>query len=85
MKAGILGIGDALPAHVVTNRDLEARVETSDEWIVRRTGMRERRHLQGEETLAELAADAASAALADAGVAPSEVDQVIAATITPIS
>ena len=83
MKAGILGIGDALPAHVVTNRDLEARVETSDEWIVRRTGMRERRHLQGEETLAELAADAASAALADAGVAPSEVDQVIAATITP--
>ncbi len=45
--------------------------------------MRERRHLQGEETLAELAADAASAALADAGVAPSEVDHVIAATITP--
>jgi 3-oxoacyl-[acyl-carrier-protein] synthase-3 len=83
MKAGILGIGDALPAHVVTNRDLEARVDTSDEWIVRRTGMRERHHLQGAESLAELAASAAQAALLDAAVPPSEVDQVIAATITP--
>jgi 3-oxoacyl-[acyl-carrier-protein] synthase-3 len=82
-RPGILGIGDALPPFVVTNADLEGRLDTSDEWIVRRTGMRERHWLQGSETLADLAASAASAALADAGLAASEIDYVIAATITP--
>jgi len=83
VKPGILGIGDALPAHVITNLDLEQRLDTSDEWIVRRTGMRERRHVQGDETLADLAAAAGSAALLDAAVPASEIDHVIAATITP--
>ncbi len=82
MKPGILGIGDALPAHVVTNADLVARLETSDEWIVRRTGIRERRWLQGEETLADLAASACEAALLDAGTAAADVDHVLIATFT---
>ena len=55
MTAGIFGIGAALPDHVITNADLEQRLDTNDEWIVRRTGIRERRHLQGDETLADLA------------------------------
>jgi 3-oxoacyl-[acyl-carrier-protein] synthase-3 len=83
VKPGILGIGDALPAQVVTNADLEARLDTSDEWIVRRTGIRERHWLQGDETLAELAAKACEAALADAGRQAGEVDHVLIATITP--
>ena len=83
MRPGILGIGDALPPRVVTNFDLEQRLDTSDEWIVRRTGIRERHWLEGDATLAELAAAAAQAALNDAGVAADEVDHVIAATITP--
>jgi 3-oxoacyl-[acyl-carrier-protein] synthase III len=83
VKPGILGIGDALPPQVITNADLETRLDTSDEWIVRRTGIRERRWLEGEETLADLAASACAAALRDADIAASEVDQVIVATITP--
>ena len=83
MKPGILGIGDALPPHVVTNADLAARLDTSDEWIVRRTGIRERRWLQGAETLADLATSACAAALIDAGKQASDVDHVIVATITP--
>ena len=83
MRAGIFGIGTAIPGHVVTNRDLEQVLDTSDEWIVRRTGIRERRHLQGAETLTTLATQACQAALDDAGRAASEVDQVIVSTITP--
>ena len=79
----ILGSGAALPERIVTNADLEAHLETSDEWIVRRTGIRERRIIDPEATLAALAADACNAALADAAVAGSEVDHVIIATITP--
>ncbi len=79
----ILGSGAALPERIVTNADLEARLDTSDEWIVRRTGIRERRIIDPQATLANLAADAANAALADAGLAGSEVDHVIIATITP--
>ena len=82
-KPGILGIGDALPPHVVTNRDLESHLDTSDEWIVRRTGIRERHHLDPGDSLADLAAQAANAALLDACVPPSGIDHVIAATITP--
>jgi 3-oxoacyl-[acyl-carrier-protein] synthase-3 len=83
VKAGILGIGDALPARTVTNADLVARLDTSDEWIVRRTGIRERRWLSADETLAGLAADACAKALADAGRDASEVDHLLIATITP--
>jgi 3-oxoacyl-[acyl-carrier-protein] synthase-3 len=80
--AGIFGIGAAMPDHVITNSDLEQRLDTSDEWIVRRTGIRERRHLQGDETLADLATRACLLALDDAGRTGAEVDHVIVSTFT---
>jgi 3-oxoacyl-[acyl-carrier-protein] synthase-3 len=83
MTAGIFGIGDALPDHVITNHDLEQRLDTSDEWIVRRTGIRERHHLQGDETLSDLASRACLLALDDAGRSGAEVDYVIVSTFTP--
>ena len=83
MNAGIFGIGAALPDHVVTNAHFESRLDTSDAWIVKRTGIRERRHLNGTLSLTELATDACAQALADAGRDASEVDQVIVTTITP--
>ena len=79
----ILGIGSALPDQLITNAALVERLDTSDEWIVRRTGIRERRHLREGEKLAELAAAACAGALADAGAQGADVDHVIVATITP--
>jgi 3-oxoacyl-[acyl-carrier-protein] synthase-3 len=79
----ILGVGAALPPHVITNADIVKRLDTSEDWIVRRTGIRERRFLtEPQETLAALAASACEEALADAGHAAADVDHVIAATFT---
>jgi len=83
LTAGIFGIGSALPERVVTNRDLEQVLDTSDEWIVRRTGIRERRRLGEGELLAPLATQACADALADAGRTADEVDVVLVSTVTP--
>ena len=83
LTAGIFGVGAALPEHVVTNDDLVARLDTSDEWIVRRTGIRERRILAPDQPLSELAIAACAKALDDAGRTADEVDQIIVSTITP--
>jgi 3-oxoacyl-[acyl-carrier-protein] synthase-3 len=83
VRAGVFGVGAALPDALVTNDDLAARLDTSDEWIVRRTGIRARRRLDGDASLARLAADACAEALADAGRGVDEVDRVIVSTITP--
>jgi len=83
MKAGIFGIGSALPDHVVTNAHLESYLDTTDAWIQRRTGIRERRHLNGTHTLTDLAVEACTQALADARRDASEIDYIIVATFTP--
>ena len=82
-QAGLFGIGSALPPRRVTNDDWAQRLETSDEWIVRRTGIRERFWMADGEPLAALAAQACAAALADAGREAADVDLVLVSTITP--
>jgi 3-oxoacyl-[acyl-carrier-protein] synthase-3 len=72
-----------LPERVLTNAELEEMVETSDEWIVTRTGMRERRIAREDEFTSDMAAEAAKAALADSGLDVDKVDLIIVATITP--
>lgn len=82
---GILGIGGCLPEKRLTNHELERIVETTDEWILQRTGIRERRILEDGIPLADLGEQAARKALDSAGVSASELDLIIAATITPDS
>ena len=78
----IIGTGSYTPSHVLTNKDLEAIVDTSDEWIVTRTGIRERRISDPKTPSSFLASEAAKSALADAGVKPAEIDQIIVGTVT---
>jgi 3-oxoacyl-[acyl-carrier-protein] synthase-3 len=81
--ARIVGTGSYLPAQVLTNADLEKRVDTSDEWIRERTGIRQR-HIAAEgETTSDLAKVAAERALAAAGVSASELDLIVVGTTTP--
>jgi len=82
-SVGIIGIGNFLPEKVLTNKDLEKIVDTSDEWIVDRTGIKERRIVEQGEATSDLAARAAEEALKDAGVSPDEIDLIIVATATP--
>jgi 3-oxoacyl-[acyl-carrier-protein] synthase-3 len=81
--ARILATGSALPDRVVTNADLEKIVDTSDEWIRTRTGIRERRIAADGETTGDLSFRAAQQALADAGVKASEIDLLVLGTTTP--
>jgi len=83
VRAAITGWGAATPAHRLTNAELEKRVDTSDSWIVERTGIRERRIAEPGETTASLAVEAGGAALKQANIAPDEVDLLIVATATP--
>ncbi len=79
----ILGTGSALPRRIVTNAELAERVDTSDQWIVERTGIRQRHIAEPDETTATLATAAARAALADAGVDASSIGLIVLATATP--
>ncbi len=81
--AAITGWGCAVPERVLTNADLEKIVETSDEWITTRTGIRERRIASEEESTSTLAVQAARQALECAGVSPRQVDLIICCTATP--
>ncbi len=81
--ARITGTGSYLPEKVLTNRDLEALVETNDEWIVARTGIRERHIAAAGQFTSDLAANACRAALAAAGRKPEDVDLIIVGTSTP--
>jgi len=80
---GITGVGMAVPERVVTNQELEQVVETSDEWIRSRTGIRERRIAGADEASSDYAIKAAKAAMEMAGVTPDQVDLIICATVTP--
>ncbi len=79
----VMAVGSALPAKRVTNSDLEQFLDTSDDWIASRTGIRERRVADPGETLLSLAARAATAALSAAGVEASEVDTIICSSSSP--
>jgi len=83
MYSRIVGTGSYLPTHVLTNEELARRVDTSDEWIRTRTGIRERRIATAEEQTSDLAEHASRAALLAAGVAPADVDLIVVATTTP--
>lgn len=82
-RAVIRGIGSYLPARAVTNAELAARVETSDEWILQRTGIAQRHVAADGETTSMLATRAAEAALAHAGMKADEIDLIVLATATP--
>jgi 3-oxoacyl-[acyl-carrier-protein] synthase-3 len=82
-RALIAGTGGYLPAKVVTNDDLAARMQTSDAWIAERTGIRQRHVAAEGELTSDLAVNAARAALADAGAGSGDVDMIVVATTTP--
>ncbi|ACV62062.1 3-oxoacyl-(acyl-carrier-protein) synthase III [Desulfofarcimen acetoxidans DSM 771] len=82
-NAGIVGLGTYVPERILTNIELESSLETSDEWILSRTGIKERRIAAPEQAASDLALAAASAALENARVSASEVDLIICATLTP--
>ncbi len=78
----IIGVGSFTPERILTNRDLEQIVDTTDEWITTRTGIKERRIADASTPASALATEAARRALADAGVLGKEIDQIIVGTVT---
>ncbi|MGM1019960.1 MAG: beta-ketoacyl-ACP synthase III [Bacillota bacterium] len=82
-SVGVIGTGKYVPEKILTNKDLEAIVETSDEWIVSRTGIQERHIAAPEQATSDLAYEAAIKALASAGMAAQDLDLIIVATVTP--
>jgi 3-oxoacyl-[acyl-carrier-protein] synthase III len=82
-RIGITGLGVHVPERIVTNDDLAKLVDTSDEWIVARTGIKERRFAADDEALTDIALPAARAAIEQAGVEASSIDLVLCATVTP--
>jgi 3-oxoacyl-[acyl-carrier-protein] synthase III len=83
IRSVVRGIGSALPSRIMKNTDFEGIVETSDEWIAQRTGIRQRHIAGDDETTASLGEAAARAALADAGMTPADIDLIVLATSTP--
>ena len=79
----VASVGTAVPERVLTNHDLTRMLDTSDEWIVERTGIRERRIAGPEQTVAMLSRDASEAALQRAGVTPEQLDAIVLATASP--
>ena len=82
-RVGIIGVGKYLPKRILNNNDLEKMVDTSDEWITTRTGIKERRLAGKNEPTSEMAIRAAKGALADAKIKPQNLDLIIVATVTP--
>jgi 3-oxoacyl-[acyl-carrier-protein] synthase-3 len=82
-RAAFLGVGRYAPEKVLTNFDLEKIVDTSDEWIVERTGVRERHIVTDDQAASDLAVPAAQNALEAAGVPPEELDLILLGTVTP--
>ncbi|WP_245243503.1 beta-ketoacyl-ACP synthase III, partial [Mesobacillus selenatarsenatis] len=83
MNAGITGVGRYLPEEVVTNLDLEKKMDTSDEWIRTRTGIEERRIAGDDMDTSDLAYRAAVEAISNAGISADELDLILVATVTP--
>ena len=83
MNAGILGTGHSYPEGVLTNADLEKIVETSDEWITTRTGIKQRRKAAPDEYTSQFAVRASQEAIERAGIDPSDIDLILCATVTP--
>ena len=83
VRSRIIGCGSYLPANVVTNDELAKRVDTSDEWIVARTGIRQRHIAAEDQTTSDLAVEAAKKAMEHAGVTAADIDLIIVATATP--
>lgn len=82
-NVSIAGIGSFLPEKILSNSDLEKKVETNDDWIIKRTGIRERRIVESDVVTSDLAAKASLKALEDANIKPSELDLIITSTVTP--
>jgi 3-oxoacyl-[acyl-carrier-protein] synthase-3 len=83
MRSRVIGTGSAVPDRILANHDLEKMVDTSDEWIVTRTGIRERRIASPEDFTSSLASRAAERAIEMAGISAEELDLIIVATVTP--
>lgn len=83
MRAGLIGIGKYVPSNIVTNADLEQRMDTTDEWIRSRTGIEERRIADDSTDTSDLAYEAAKAALDNAGITADQVGLILTATVTP--
>jgi len=82
-RAKITALGTYVPPRVLTNHDFERMVETSDEWILTRTGIRERHVVDKPMATSDMAAEAAKCALAKRGMSPKELDALVVATVTP--
>lgn len=83
MNAGIIGLGTYTPEHILTNEDLEKRMDTSDEWIRTMTGIEERRIAGADEDTSHMAVKAAKEAIEDAGINADQIGLIIVATVTP--